>query len=248
MDKRKLFLIFLSSLLFLMGLITFLFPYWNGALVDHSMQRKAEQFMEQIFQVIPSETLAPPDEPIPTETQSVLYPELLADMKAYNERIFENRQEGLSSELSYQQPSFFLADYGLDSDVFGVISIPKLEIELPIYLGATYPHMNDGAAHLSQTSLPIGGRNTNCVIAGHRGWNGASYFLNIPELVPGDEVFVTNLWETLTYTVTGTEIIEPNDVDKILIQPGKDVLTLLTCHPYGSGGRQRYLVYCEPAV
>ena len=248
MDKRKPFLIFLSCILFLFGLATFLFPYWNGALVDHSMQQEAERFMEQIIQIIPSETMAPSDGPIPTETQPTLYPELLADMKAYNERIFENGQEGLSSEPSYQQPSFVLADYGLDSEVFGVISIPKLEIELPIYLGATYQHMNDGAAHLSQTSLPIGGRNTNCVIAGHRGWNGASYFLNIPELVPGDEVIVTNLWETLTYEVTGTEIIEPNDVDKILIQPGKDMLTLLTCHPYGSGGRQRYLVYCEPAV
>ena len=86
------------------------------------------------------------------------------------------------------------------------------------------------------------------IIAAHRGWNGASFFLDIPELEPGDEVIVTNLWETLTYKVTGTEIIEPNDVDKILILPEKDMLTLLTCHPYGSGGRQRYLVYCEPTV
>lgn len=49
----------------------------------------------------------------------------------------------------------------------------------------------------------------------------------------------------LSSKVTGTEIIEPNDVDKILIQPGNDMLTLLTCHPYGSGGQLRYLVYCE---
>ena len=245
MDKRKLFLILLSCILFLMGLVTFLFPYWNGAMVDHSIQREAEKFMEQVIQVGPFETIAPFSSSATAETQPILYPELLADMKAYNESIFENGQEGLTSERSYQQPSFILADYGLDREVFGVISIPKLEIELPIYLGATSQHMNDGVAHLSQTSLPIGGSNTNCVIAGHRGWNGASYFLNTPELLPGDKVIVTNLWETMTYEVTGTEIIEPNDIDKILIQPGKDMLTLLTCHPYGSGGRQRYLVYCE---
>lgn len=245
MDKRKLFLIFLSGILFFMGLVTFLFPYWNGALVDHTMQQKAERFMEQVIQTTPSEPTEPFASSLPTETQQVLYPELLADMKAYNERIFENGQEGLRSELSYQQPSFVLADYGLGSEVIGVLSIPKLELEMPIYLGATYQHMNDGAAHLSQTSLPIGDRDSNCVIAGHRGWNGASYFLNITELEPGDEVAITNLWETLTYEVTGMEIIEPNDVGKILIQPGKNMLTLLTCHPYGSGGRQRYLVYCE---
>lgn len=247
MDKRKLFLIFLSGILFFMGLVTFLFPYWNGAMVDHAIQHEANIFLDQVIQIRPEETISA-DTSKTEETEPIIYPELLAAMKEYNERIYANGQEGLSSKPAYQQPSFILEDYGLGSEVFGVISIPKLELEMPIYLGATYQHMNDGAAQLSQTSLPIGGDNTNCVIAGHRGWNGASYFLNITELEPGDEVIITNLWETLTYEVTGTEIIEPNDVDKILIQPGKDMLTLLTCHPYGSGGRQRYLVYCETVI
>ncbi len=245
MDKRRLIILTLSAILFLMGLVTFLFPYWNGALVDHSVQRRATNFLVQVMKTQPTEPMDTVDPATPTETQPILYPELLADMIAYNESIYENGQDGLSSKFSYQQPSFLLADYSLDSEVFGVISIPELEIEMPIYLGATYQNMNDGAAHLSQTSLPIGGSNTNCVIAGHRGWNGASYFLYITELESGDKVIVTNLWETLTYEVTETEIIEPNDVEKILIQPGKDMLTLLTCHPYGSGGRYRYLVFCD---
>jgi sortase A len=105
--------------------------------------------------------------------------------------------------------------------------------------------MADGAAHLSQTSLPIGGNNTNCVIAGHRGWGGASYFRYITDLQPGDEVIITNLWGEMSYTVTDTQIIAPNDVEQILIQENRDMITLLTCHPYASGGEQRYLVYCE---
>ena len=56
---------------------------------------------------------------------------------------------------------------------------------------------------------------------------------------------MTNLWETLTYRVSEIRIIDPSDVDEILIQPGRELLTLLTCHPYASGGRQRYVVYCE---
>ena len=56
---------------------------------------------------------------------------------------------------------------------------------------------------------------------------------------------ITNLWETLTYTVSEIKVIEPNEIDEILIQPGRDLVTLLTCHPYGSGGRYRYVVYCE---
>lgn len=102
---------------------------------------------------------------------------------------------------------------------------------MPIYLGATEQHMANGAAHLSQTSLPIGGENTNCVIAGHRGYNGASYFRYIDKLNVGDLVSVTNLWETLTYRVCEIKIIDPHDVTEILIQPRRELLTLLTCHP-----------------
>lgn len=116
---------------------------------------------------------------------------------------------------------------------------------MPIFLGASYQNMADGAAVLSQTSIPIGGINTNAVIAGHRGWGGASYFRYITELEAGDEVIITNLWDTLTYIVSEVRIIDPSSVEDILIQEGKDMITLLTCHPYASGGKQRYLIYCE---
>jgi len=61
----------------------------------------------------------------------------------------------------------------------------------------------------------------------------------------GDEVTITNLWGTLTYVVTEIKIINPNDVNAILIQKDRDMITLLTCHPYASGGKYRYLVFCE---
>ena len=131
------------------------------------------------------------------------------------------------------------------SEAFAVISIPALELEMPVFLGANYRHMADGAALLGQTSIPIGGRDTNCIIAGHRGWGGASYFRYVDKLQPGDEVIITNLWETLQYRVAEIQIIQPNEVEQILIKPGQELVTLLTCHPYASGGRQRYLVICE---
>ena len=83
------------------------------------------------------------------------------------------------------------------------------------------------------------------IIAGHRGWRGADYFRHIDRLQVGDTVTLTNLWETLTYTVADIQIIQPHEANKIKIQQGRDLLTLLTCHPYASGGRQRYVVYCE---
>ena len=120
-----------------------------------------------------------------------------------------------------------------------------MELTMPVYLGASDAHLAEGAAVLGNTSAPIGGANTNSVIAGHRGWKGADYFRHIDRLQVGDTVTLTNLWETLIYTVTDIQIIQPHEIEKIKIQQGRDLLTLVTCHPYASGGKQRYVVYCE---
>ena len=243
--KLRAFLIALMLLVFASGLTFLLYPYLWGAMVDREISLNAQGFLNRdkteptISEVIV--TIDSPTEPEKTRD----YPELWADMVRYNETIYAQGQTGLSCAYDYQKPSFRLTDYGLSDEVFGVISIPVMELEMPIFLGATEQHMADGAAHLSQTSLPIGGENTNCVIAGHRGYNGASYFRYIDKLKVGDLVSITNLWETLTYRVCEIKIISPHDVTEILIQPGRELLTLLTCHPYASGGRQRYVVYCE---
>lgn len=173
-----------------------------------------------------------------------LIPELM-EIQQYNRKLFQTRQEGIKGLESLEESCFQLSDYGITGEVFGVLSIPALDLEMPVYLGASSQNMALGAAQLGQTSVPVGGKNTNTVIAGHRGWNGADYFRYITELVPGDRITITNLWETLEYAVVGTRIISPDDVDAIKIQPEKDMITLFTCHPYASGGRQRYLVFCE---
>ena len=240
--------ILIMLLIFAAGLGVLLYPSLQGAITDHRIIQEAHEFLEML-ETIPTkpeaETTEPTEPTEPTETEPVLYPELLNAMQSYNQQIWEEKQAGLCDPWSYEQPSFTLGDYGLEDEVFGVITIPRLQLEMPIYLGATYKHMADGAAHLSQTSLPIGGENTNCVIAGHRGWGGASYFRYITELEAGDEVIITNLWGELRYTVVETKIIDPNDVEEILIQQDRELLTLLTCHPYASGGKYRYVVYCE---
>ena len=229
-------------LVFLAGLSFFLYPYATGALIDKEIQENADDFHSRV-ESQPTTSIVSIDTTEPTE--EILYPDLWADMTAYNETIYAEGQSGLSCEYDYQKPSFTLKDYGLEDEVFGVISIPAMELNMPILLGATEKNLAEGAAHLSQTSLPIGGNNTNCVIAGHRGYNGASYFRYIEKLRIGDCVSITNLWETLEYRVVQIKIIYPNEVEEILIQEDRDLLTLLTCHPYASGGKQRYLVICE---
>lgn len=232
-------------LVFLAGLGFFLYPYAQGALIDREIQENADDFHSRV-EIQPITSTVSIDTTEPTEEK--LYPDLWADMTAYNETIYAEGQSGLSCEYDYQKPSFTLKDYGLEDEVFGVISIPAMDLIMPIFLGATEKHMADGAAHMSQTSLPIGGNNTNCVIAGHRGYGGASYFRYIEKLRIGDSVTITNLWETLEYRVVQIKIIYPNEVKEILIQENRDLLTLLTCHPYASGGKQRYLVICERVI
>lgn len=253
-SKRRGFPLAVLVVLFLAGLGVLLYPAAHGALTQWRMKGKAEEFLSfvQTDFYVPGENssdASPNGKHHEQVDDSGLvmpdkYPELWLDMWEYNKSLYESGQTGLSNPSAYEAPSFTLSDYGLPDEVFGVVSIPKLDVELPLYLGATGQHMADGAAHMSQTSLPIGGENTNCVIAGHRGWKGAAYFLYIPQLEQGDIVQVTNLWETLTYKVVETKIIYPDEVETIHIQPGRELLTLLTCHPPASGGKQRYLVFC----
>lgn len=165
-------------------------------------------------------------------------------MTEYNLQLAQD-QSGLDSVDSYEAPGLNLEDYGLESDdVVGYVEIPAMEVAIPLYLGASKSNMGNGAVVLGQTSMPIGGSTTNCVIAAHRGWNNMALFRDIEVLQEGDLVYLVNLWETLTYRVTKIAIIWPDEVEAVTIQPGQDMVTLLTCHPYLTSER-RYLVYCQ---
>ena len=241
MEIAKAIVIIVAVAVFLVGFAICAFPLIQNIVMDNELKQDAQNFLGRLG-------TTSPENPTILMEQTALprkYQLLSDDMVAYNRRLWEEKQSGLRDSWAYQQPSFILEDYGLKDEVFGVISIPSLDLEMPLYLGATPAHTAKGAAHLSQTSLPIGGVNTNCVIAGHRGYGGASYFRYIEKLQIGDTVSITNLWETLEYRVVQIKIIYPNEVKEILIQENRDLLTLLTCHPYASGGKQRYLVICE---
>ena len=217
----------LAALLAVAGVCVMLWPVFMG----HRLQAGTDAAVQEFFA----------DRDVPEQQ----YPELLAELQAYNQRIYTEKQSGLVDLKACEEPAVDLAAYGIDDEIIGVLEIPAMELTMPVYLGASDAHLAAGAAVLGNTSAPIGGDNTNSVIAGHRGWKGADYFRHIDRLQVGDTVTLTNLWETLTYTVADIQIIQPHEVDKIKIQPSRDLLTLVTCHPYASGGRQRFVVYCE---
>ena len=163
---------------------------------------------------------------------------LYEQMESYNQTLFEKGQEIAGPEAYENNPT------GEDGAV-GSVWIPDMDVELPLYLGATYEHLDKGAAVLGGTSMPIGGINTNCVISGHRSWCGAPYFRDIDLLKAGSQVVIKNGRETLYYRVFEKQIILPDNTEAVMIRPGKDLVTLITCHPYLGGGTHRYIVYCE---
>lgn len=217
----------LAALLAVAGICVMLWPVFTG----HRLQADTNEAVQNF--------LAERNEP---EQE---YPELLAALQEYNRQLYAGKQCALVDLEACEEPAADLTAYGIEDEIIGVLEIPAMELTMPIYLGASDAHLAAGTAVLGNTSAPIGGVNTNCVIAGHRGWKGADYFRHVDRLTVGDEVVITNLWETLTYKVADIQIIQPYEVNKIKIQQGRDLLTLLTCHPYASGGRQRYVVYCE---
>lgn len=230
--KQKLKLIFVS-LMFILGLVLFLYPLVNkyeNKIEVNETKKTFEKTVEKLKEESKEE-----DSPLN---------KLYSDMKAYNEKIYKDNQSDLKDPWSYEQSSFDLKKYGVENNIIGYITVPHMEIELPIYLGANLDNMAKGAVHMSQTSLPIGGENTNCVIAAHRGYKGIPMFCDIEIMEIGDEVIIKNLWETLKYRVSNIKIINPSDSQEVLIQPGKDMVTLITCHPY-TKNYKRYVVYCE---
>lgn len=93
--------------------------------------------------------------------------------------------------------------------------------------------MNKGAGHLEGSSLPVGGANTHAVISAHRGLPSASLFTDLDQLKEGDHFLIHVLNETLCYEVDKISVVKPEDTSALAVEDGQDLVTLLTCTPYG---------------
>lgn len=137
-------------------------------------------------------------------------------------------------------------DFIRDSDeVFAYLSIPKLNRNDPIYLGASQKHMADGVAQVDGTAIPIGGIGNRSVIAGHRGWWGDVRYLYLHKLKNGDRLYVKRGDKTLTYEVIGQGVIGPYDWEKLEADKDRDLLTLMTCEPFRPPRPNRLIINCE---
>ena len=130
-------------------------------------------------------------------------------------------------------------DYGellctTEDGIMGYVEIPAIQIRLPIYHGCTENELSKGAGHLPSSSLPVGGKSTHAVLAAHSGRADSKMFTDLDQVKEGDLIYLYVLNKTLTYEVDQITVTTPDDTNAIQIIDGDDLLTLLTCTPYGT--------------
>lgn len=151
--------------------------------------------------------------------------------QAYNYSLNNYIEEDPFSENEKEEGKKHYAKMLEIREKIGYVQIPKINENIPIYAGTSEEILQIGAGHMEGTSLPIGGINSHSVITAHSGLPTATLFSNLEDLVIGDKFFIHNLKETLAYQVDQILVIDPYDFSNLLIEEGKDYITLLTCTP-----------------
>lgn len=116
--------------------------------------------------------------------------------------------------------------------LMGYISIPKIDVRIPIYHGTSSKVLEKGVGHLEGSSFPIGGESTHAVLSAHRGLPSAKLFTDLDQLKLGDKFYIYILDKVFAYEVDNISIIEPSQTEGLQLQEGKDYVTLVTCTPY----------------
>lgn len=204
----------LLILILLIGLSLMLYPsfadWWNSF---HS-SRAIASYVEQVANI-----------------DDAQYEELWDAAWDYNQSLLHRPNDFL---LSDEQQEIYksLLDIG-GNGIMGYIEIPMIDVMLPIYHGTGESVLQIAVGHLDWTSLPVGGAGSHCVVSGHRGLPSARLFTDLDKLKVGDVFMLHVLNEILTYEIDQILIVEPQDTDPLLIEPGKDLCTMITCTPYG---------------
>ena len=208
----------IRAILFIAGLLLCAYP-----LIASVMDQNYQQSVIKTYQ---SEM---------NQTSDAKVQEAKKEAERYNEMLWQangiivgNMEQGILGEESYQE-QLNLSGTGM----MGTISIPKINVNLPIYHGVEEEVLVNGVGHLPESSLPVGGENTHCLLTGHRGLPNAKLFTRLDEMEIGDLFFVTVCGEKLAYQVSEIEIIHPEDVEGLGIQMERDLVSMITCTPYG---------------
>ncbi len=156
--------------------------------------------------------------------------------RAYNATLTGNVASFLDaqyqSDINYENPDYWGTLDQIDG-IMGVIEIPSINVTLPIYHGTDEAVLQKGAGHLEGSALPTGDLGNHTVITGHTGLPTATLFTDLDELALGDQFSLDVLDQVFTYEIVDIFVVLPSETDQLVAQPGRDLVTLVTCTPYG---------------
>lgn len=157
-----------------------------------------------------------------------------------NESMTDDKEEEieLTSSLNPLTNSNNSINFNSGNDYVAAIDIPKLNLEIPIYLGTSNRKLAKGVGQVEGSSLPIGGENSHTVLAGHRGMGIKEMFRNLDKLKVNDIFHIHTLAGKLEYRVYDVKVILPHETESLYIQEGRDLASLVTCHPYRSNSHR----------
>ena len=218
-----------SILFILIGTIIFLYPTISNYLAEKNQVEIIREYEEMVVQINENQ--------INQEIQKA---------QTYNENLSgEPVHDPFVEGSGYALPENYTEVLNLAKDgVMAYIEIPKISVYLPIYHGTSNEVLEKGVGHIQSTSIPIGGISTHSVLTGHTGLPSAELFTRLDELVVGDIFYIHVLNEVLTYKIYETKVILPDEIDELQITSGRDLVTLVTCTPYGVN-THRLLVKAE---
>ncbi len=230
MKRKRLILTITMIILFLAGLSLLLYPFVANQWNNYRQQRLIQSYQETVSQK--------------EEDGEIDYDAEWERARAYNEALLPSilPDSFAVAEASEEPDEEYMSCLNIAGDgMMGTVEIPKIDVNLPIYHTTSEEVLEKAAGHLEGSSLPVGGESTHAVISAHRGLPSASLFTDLDQLEEGDHFLIHVLDDTLCYEVDQISVVEPKDTDGLAVEDGKDLVTLLTCTPYGVNS-QRLLV------
>ena len=213
MTKSRQIVVFFAVLMILTGAAVFSYPFVSNALANRNASVAVQEYNASVSSLGREDIDA-----------------IKEAAKAYNDQLESVIGKNAQGEGVAQDSYIDLIQLG---DALGYITIPKIDVNLPIYEGTGYDVLTHGIGHLSETSYPLGGESTHSALSGHRGLAEAELFTNLDKLEVGDRFYLHVLDEVLAYQVDQVLVVEPEQVEALEIVDGEDLCTLVTCTPIG---------------
>ncbi|EMO8622051.1 class C sortase [Streptococcus pyogenes] len=221
--KKKVRLrVWLSRLVFLVGVLVLAFPIASQILYYQASHADINAFKQAVTKIDRTEIKR-----------------RLELARAYNASLSggtnQTTKPVLKDPYSDHQKKAGRAEYARMLEVreqIGHVMIPKINQDLPIYAGSGEDNLQRGVGHLEGTSLPIGEPSTHAVLTAHRGLPTARLFTDLNKLQKGDHFYIEHLGGKLAYQVDDIKMITPDRLEELSIVPDEDYVTLLTCTPY----------------